>query len=142
MSSPLKQVAAAIFLCACASLAGAQHKHAHPLKSQHGGEVVEGRRHHFELVLLPSAGDSAVLDISLFVTNHSNRPVTIEAAEGAAQLRSGGQQARVVLAPTGKDYLQGTVRFAPAADLVVDVSVAIGKAPAEKFTFRPLRPQR
>jgi hypothetical protein len=136
------QFLAAIALGACASVASAQHKHAHPLKSQHGGEVVEGKRHHFELVLLPSAGDAAVLEISLYVTNHSNKPVKVDAAEGAALLRSGGRQARAVLATSGKDYLRGSASFAPAADLEVDVTVSIGKLPAEKFTFRPLRPQR
>lgn len=139
---PATLVIAAV-LAVGADCASAQHKHAHPLRSQHGGEVVEGRRHHFELVLVPApTGDAGRVELSLYVTNHHNKPVTLEKAQADALLKSAGREARTGLSLVGKDQLKGSVRFEPGPDLEVQVSVAIGQLPAEKLVFRPMKGQR
>jgi len=128
-------------LAGCSGLAAAQHKHSHPLKSHHGGEVLEGRRHHFELVLLPAADPKSV-ELSLYVTNHHNRTVKLEAAAADATVRSGAAALRVPLKLAGANVLRGEARFDVAADLSVEVSVRIGKLPPETLVFRPLAPRR
>ena len=130
-----------IALALTSTAAFAQHKHSHPLKSLHGGEVLEGRRHHFELVLLP-AQDPQAVDLSLYVSNHHNKAVKIEAATAQAVVRSGGAEIRVPLVLAGSNVLKGAGRFEAAAGLSVEVTVAIGKLPAETLTFRPLEQKR
>jgi len=130
-----------VALAIASAAAFAQHKHAHPLRSLHGGEVLEGRRHHFELVLLP-AQDPHSVDLSLYVTNHHNKAVNVESAKAQAVVRSGGAEVRVPLVLAGGNVLKGVGRFEAAAGLSVEITVAIGKLPAETLTFRPLEQKR
>lgn len=134
--------AAAVAALLATGPAGAQSRHAHALKSQHGGEVLEGRRHHFELVLLPAAGDSRAVELSLHVTDHHNRPVKVQSAAATAMVRAKGAVLHVPLALAGTSALKGEARFDADAALVVEVTVAIGKLPAETLAFRPLAPGR
>lgn len=142
MDRLLSKFAIALVLASAAAHVAAQHKHPHALKSQHGGEVLEGKRHHFELVLLPKPPGSSEVEISLYVTNHHNKPVKLEHAAGEALAASAGRQTRVALALAGANVLRGSASFAASADLVVEVTVMIGKLPAEKFVFRPLAAKR
>jgi len=130
-------VALAIVSAAASAAAFAQHKHSHPLRSMHGGEVLEGRRHHFELVLLP-AQDPGSVELSLYVTNHHNKAVKLESARAEAVVRSGGAEVRVPLLLAGSNVLKGVGRFEAASGLAVELTVAIGKLPAETLTFRPM----
>lgn len=130
-----------VALAIASAAAFAQHKHSHPLKSLHGGEVLEGRRHHFELVLLP-AQDPGAVDLSLYVTNHHNKAVKLESAKAEALVRSGGAEVRVPLLLAGSNVLKGVGRFEPVAGLSIELTVAIGKLPAETLTFRPLEQKR
>jgi len=140
MSKALRFLAAVI-LAGLAGSALAQHKHSHPLKSHHGGEVLEGRRHHFELVLLP-AQDPGSVELSLYVTNHHNRAVKLAAATAQALVRAKGAEVRVPLALTGGNVLKGVAQFEADPALSVELTITIGKLPPETLTFRPLEPKR
>lgn len=125
----------------CAAAAVAQHKHSHPLKSLHGGEVVEGRRHHFELLLLP-ATEAGSTELSLYVSDHRNRPAKLDAASAEATVVAKGASTKVPLALAGPAVLKGVGRFAADPAMEVRVTVTLGKLPPETLTFRPLAPSR
>jgi len=131
-----------LLLTGVAAPAASQHKHAHPLKSQHGGEVVEGRRHHFELVLLPGATGRDAVDVSLYVTSHQNRPVKLERASASVVATAAGRESRFDLALAEGHVLKGAGTFAATPDLTFGVTITIGKLPPEKLVFRPLAPKR
>lgn len=118
-----------------------QHKHSHPLKSQHGGEVVEGRRHHFELVLVPAA-EAGATEVALYVTDHRNRPSKFDSASAEASIASKGATTKVALAAAGPSVLKGVGRFAADPGMEVRVTVVLGKLPPESLVFRPLAPSR
>ena len=131
----------ALMLGLLAGTAFPQHKHSHPLKSHHGGEVVEGRRHHFELVLLPAA-EAGATEIALYVTDHRNRPSKLDSASAEAEVAAKGASTKVALALAGTGVLKGVGRFAADPALEVRVTVILGKLPPETLRFRPLAPSR
>ena len=138
---PMTRFIVALVIGLVAGPALPQHKHSHPLKSQHGGEVVEGRRHHFELVLAPAA-EAGVTEVALYVTDHRNRPSKFDSASAEASIRSKGASTTVSLAAAGPSVLKGVGRFAADPAMEVQVTVTLGKLPAEKLVFRPLAPSR
>lgn len=133
----LTALVAALF----ATAALAQHRHAHPLRSWHGGEVVEGRRHHFELVLLPAA-EAGATELALHVTDHRNRPSALESAVAEATVTAKGAATMVPLVLAGANVLKGVGRFPADPAMEVRVAVTVGKLPPETLTFRPLKPVR
>lgn len=81
-------------------LAGVAFAHA-PEKGKNGGQQVDAGNYHVEAIVKGNTLD-------VFVTDHSENPVSTRGFKGTAVLVVGGKPAKITLAPRGNNVLTGT----------------------------------
>lgn len=79
---------------------GAALAHA-PEKGKHGGQQTDAGNYHVEVV---PRGNT----LDVFITDHSETPVSTKGFKGTAVLVVGGKAQRITLAPRGENILTGT----------------------------------
>ncbi|HRF08595.1 MAG TPA: hypothetical protein PL193_08125 [Xanthobacteraceae bacterium] len=94
----IRKLAFAIF--GAALLAGAAVAHA-PEKGKNGGQQTDAGNFHVEVVVKGNTLD-------VFVTDHSETPVSTKGFKGTAVLIVNGKPAQIKLAPRGENVLTGT----------------------------------
>jgi hypothetical protein len=83
-----------------ALVAGAAFAHA-PARGKNGGQQVDAGNYHVEAVVKGNT-------IDVFITDHSEMPVSTKGFKGTAVLIVKGKPAQIVLAPRGDNVLTGT----------------------------------
>lgn len=81
-------------------IAGVALAHA-PEKGKNGGQQVDAGNYHVEAIVKGNTLD-------VFVTDHSENPVSTRGFKGTAVLVVGGKPAKITLAPRGNNVLTGT----------------------------------
>lgn len=96
-----------------AMIASAALAHA-PAKGKNGGQQVDAGNYHVEAVVKGNT-------IDVFVTDHSETPVSTKGFKGTAVLVVKGKAAQITLAPRGQNVLTGT----SAVELATPIKGAI-----------------
>jgi hypothetical protein len=101
------------------------------METPNGGQVRMAGPYHFELVL----GDN---DLSVYLTDHSDKPVPSDGVGGNVIVMSGGR-ATIAVAPAGDNRLagQGTFQRSPDMKAVVSLTFPDGNTWQARFTPAP-----
>jgi len=81
-------------------IAGAALAHA-PEKGKHGGQQTDAGNYHVEAVVKGNT-------IDIYVTDHSETPVSTKGFKGTAVLIVNGKPVQIALAPRGENAMTGT----------------------------------
>jgi hypothetical protein len=97
-------------------------------KGPNGGRVVEAGAHHVELVVKDN-------DVNVFVTDASDKPISITGFEGVAIFTISGKAQRIPLEPKEGARLSGTSPVALPAEPagVVQITAPDGKTAQGRF---------
>src|ERR1700736_5681264 len=97
-------------------------------KGPNGGRVVEAGAHHVELVVKENA-------VNVFVTDASDKPVSINGFKGVAIFTISGKAQRIALEPNEGSRLSGTspVALPPEPAGVVQITAPDGKTGQGRF---------
>jgi hypothetical protein len=97
-------------------------------KGPHGGRVVEAGAHHVELVVKDNA-------VNVFVTDASDKPISITGFKGVAIFTISGKAQRIPLEPKEGARLSGTSPVALPAEPagVVQITAPDGKTAQGRF---------
>lgn len=90
-------------------IAGAAFAHA-PEKGKNGGQQVDAGNYHIEAVVRGNT-------IDVFITDHSETPVSTKGFKATAVLIVKGKPAQITLAPRGENVLTGTSAVELAAPI-------------------------
>ncbi|MBB5055036.1 hypothetical protein HNQ36_005047 [Afipia massiliensis] len=101
---------------------------AHDAKGKHGGRVTDAGSYHVEMVLKSDT-------VGVFISDASEKPVTISGFKGTAILVVDGKSQRIVLAPVDGTRLSGSATAALPNQLkgVVQLTGPDGKTIQAKF---------
>lgn len=111
--------------------AGASVAHEKPVKGPHGGQMIDVNTYHWELV---AAGG----DLTLYVSDQAEKPVTTKAAKATANVLAAGKSLTVELVAAEPNILKGKGDFVATRGLKIIVSVSgIGDKPTQ-IRFTPL----
>jgi hypothetical protein len=97
-------------------------------KGPNGGRVVEAGAHHVELVVMENA-------VNVFVTDASDKPVSINGFKGVAIFTMSGKAQRITLEPKGGTRLSGISPVALPGEPVgvVQITAPDGKTAQGRF---------
>lgn len=104
------------------------------ITTPHGGQIRMAGAWHFELVVQPDA-------LTVYVTDHANRPVATQGASGTATVLTGGVRTTVALTAAGQDQLTGSGQFAMDEAMRVVLQITLAGQQPEQARFTPLAPR-